>query len=116
MIASPPVARITKYAGTFTFATSTPYVAFLGRFLDHRLRDTSLPQKECTQTSDCSNGVSRKRRERSSLIDQASCVLKQCVLSFSRFHDAYGTGIEWDYALQGFRLVDVSKPAWTQSK
>ena len=36
--------------------------------------------------------------------------------SFTRFHDAYGLGIEWDYALGRFRVVDPAQPAWTISK
>ncbi|KAI9099737.1 Nicastrin-domain-containing protein [Phlyctochytrium arcticum] len=100
----------TAYSGRFNYDTNV--VPFLiSRFMANL---TSLERKNtCVKDSDCENAdfvcTSYQNTDNGTSIGQ-------CVKGFSRFHWAYGTGIERNYERGIFEVVDPKKPTWTQSR
>ena len=43
------------------------------------------------------------------------CAAGTCVNSMTRYHEAFGPGLEFDTSLGYFKIVDSSLPTWVQS-
>ncbi|KAI8979952.1 hypothetical protein BDB01DRAFT_249429 [Pilobolus umbonatus] len=43
------------------------------------------------------------------------CVNKKCVSTLTTYHEAYGTGLQYDEAMGRVFVVDSTKPTWTES-
>jgi hypothetical protein len=43
------------------------------------------------------------------------CINGSCIQSMTRFHDAVGTGLSFDYELNAWKVVNISLPSWTNS-
>ncbi|KAI8825998.1 Nicastrin-domain-containing protein [Fimicolochytrium jonesii] len=48
-------------------------------------------------------------------LNDNDCDVSQCVLGFSRYHWAYGTGLQMNYGTSQFGVVDPAKGTWVQS-
>ncbi|KAI8897691.1 Nicastrin-domain-containing protein [Globomyces pollinis-pini] len=55
----------------------------------------------CVKDSDCKS--------------PSTCVAQICVNSMTRYHDAYGTGLSFNYAKLQWEVQDSSKGTWTES-
>lgn len=101
---SGPIMRyVFRFSGDFASGRShTPSV--LSRFIFRYFAKTfaeKISDKKCVVNSDCDG--------------DDVCASSKCVISFARYHDAYGLGLEYNYALQRFSVVDPAKPSWTVS-
>ncbi|KAJ3397149.1 hypothetical protein HDU92_000454 [Lobulomyces angularis] len=44
------------------------------------------------------------------------CLFNKCLVSETRYHLSYGTGLDYSSTTGKFYIVDVKKPTWTQSR
>ncbi|KAG0210356.1 hypothetical protein BGX28_009408 [Mortierella sp. GBA30] len=103
---SPPT-RLPHYSGTL-YSQSQPYPIFAWSFLANM---TSY--KSANPTTPRVTGCST----RSAVVQCAPteyCVGDQCVLSLTRYHDAFGVGLAMSED-GGYYIKDASKPVWTES-
>lgn len=56
--------------------------------------------KSCKTLTDCSEGQ--------------ACIAQQCLSGYTRYHDAYGMGLEMGED-GGFKVKDAKKAVWTES-
>lgn len=98
-----------KYSG-FIFSNplkySPPdYIRFLHKWMANTLKqpNTTAPIS-CRTNSDCLNAG-----------NATICSNSQCIESTTRFHESFGTGLEFDTASGYFRLTNRSLPNWVQS-
>ncbi len=93
---------VNSYSSTFSFSKklAIPYVPY---FL-HRVLFSITGSK----SNSCSNDRECKKSQ--------FCIQSQCITSLTRFHDAYGTGIEMDYGSGTFQVSDPeSNSSWVES-
>lgn len=43
------------------------------------------------------------------------CIKQQCTTSLTTYHEAYGTGLQYDESTGFVKVVDPSKGTWTES-
>jgi hypothetical protein len=43
------------------------------------------------------------------------CIKQKCTASFTTYHEAYGTGLQYNEASGHVDVVDVTKGTWTES-
>jgi hypothetical protein len=68
----------------------------------NNLTSISRSNISCGSDNDCSS-------------HNLTCVQGTCAVSLARYHDAYDPGIEIDYQIQFYKIVNSSLPNWTQS-
>jgi hypothetical protein len=93
--------EVNSYTGVFSFDGSRGYIAdFLARSIANI---TSLSRlDECKNDRNCKeNGL---------------CIQGNCVQSTTHFHNAYGTGLEYNYDKNVWEVVNETKAAWVESK
>lgn len=95
------VATFSHYSSVMSFINPTPQILpkFVFKFLsgvNGKSSDTA-----CTTASDCLTGE--------------YCILKKCTKTLTRYHDAYGTGLEYDESENVVKVVDPTKGTWTES-
>ncbi|KAI8356851.1 Nicastrin-domain-containing protein [Mortierella sp. GBAus27b] len=106
--ASPtPPARLPHYSGTL-YSQSQPFPIFAWSFLANM---TSV--KNLTSTTPRKTGCSSHSQTVQCSANEF-CVGDQCIMSLTRYHDAYGVGIAMadDHS---YYIKDASKPTWTES-
>lgn len=106
--ASPtPPARLPHYSGTL-YSQSQPFPIFAWSFLANMtsVKNTTSPAPRVTGCSSNPATVQCAPKE--------YCVGDQCIVSLTRYHDAYGVGIAMNSKAE-YYIKDASKPAWTES-
>ncbi|KAF9941116.1 hypothetical protein BGZ67_005770 [Mortierella alpina] len=99
--------RLPHYTGTL-YSQSQPYPIFVWNFLANMTRhkafnSTAPPVVGCSSKPGLVNCASNEY-----------CVGDQCVLSLTRYHDSYGTGLAMGEE-GGYYIKDASKPVWVES-
>ncbi|KAF9924705.1 hypothetical protein FBU30_005375 [Linnemannia zychae] len=104
---STPPTRLPHYTGTL-YSQSQPFPIFAWSFLANMtsVKNTTSPMSRVTGCSSQAATVQCGPKE--------YCVGDQCVLSLTRYHDAFGTGLAMD-ANADYYIKDASKPVWTES-
>ena len=103
--------RAGSYSSTFSFSSrlSVSYlVFFLHRTMFSIHGNSSVSANggfaTCTTDADCPAGQLQL------------CLSSKCTSSLTRFHDAYGTGLEMDYATGSFKVTNLSsRSSWVES-
>ncbi|KAG0269707.1 hypothetical protein BGZ95_001960 [Linnemannia exigua] len=102
-----PPTRLPHYSGTL-YSQSQPFPIFVWSFLANMtsVKSTTSPSQRVTGCSSQSATVQCGPKE--------YCVGDQCVVSLTRYHDAFGVGIGMNANGQ-YYIKDASKPVWTES-
>lgn len=56
---------------------------------------------QCQTIKDCASGE--------------YCITQQCTTSLTTYHEAYGTGLQYDESTGFVKVVDPTKGTWTES-
>ncbi|KAF9087087.1 hypothetical protein BGX29_001048 [Mortierella sp. GBA35] len=104
---SNPPTRLPHYSGTL-YSQSQPFPIFAWSFLANMtsVRNTTSPVPRVTGCSSQPATVKCGPKE--------YCVGNQCIVSLTRYHDAYGVGLAMN-ADADYYVKDASKPTWTES-
>ncbi|KAF1801387.1 Nicastrin-domain-containing protein [Mucor lusitanicus] len=101
------VSRIPHYASVYSFENPQPQLLqrFAFSFLSgvtgkQRMADNGQPVS-CQTIRDCVSGE--------------YCIKQQCTTSLTTYHEAYGTGLQYDEATGRVHVVDPTKGTWTES-
>lgn len=95
----------THYAGVFRFG----YVGAMSKYLHDQLSWLIATSRGATcSPSDSPSPCNADAGE--------ECIGGQCIVSSVYLHDAYGTGIEYVPQESRFKVVDVTKAAFTESQ
>ncbi|KAJ2959748.1 hypothetical protein NQZ79_g4838 [Umbelopsis isabellina] len=97
-------ARISHYSSVFSFGGNSLLSLFVFNFLGDkngvtRLNGTS--PAACQSIKDCQSNE--------------YCIRRSCVKTFTRYHDAYGTGLEFDHTTGLYTVTNASQPTWSES-
>ncbi|GAB5589833.1 hypothetical protein Unana1_04733 [Umbelopsis nana] len=97
-------ARISHYSSVFSFGGVSLLSLFAFNFLGDKTGVTRMngsSPASCQTIRDC----------------QANeyCIRQSCVSTLTRYHDAYGTGLGYDYSTGLFTVTNSSKPTWAES-
>ncbi|KAI9323739.1 Nicastrin-domain-containing protein [Dichotomocladium elegans] len=95
------ISSISHYASVFNFGNPQPQL--IPRFVFSFLADITSASKQgsCQTVQDCGLGE--------------YCIKQKCIRSFTAYHDAYGTGLQFDEAIGKLKVVDPTKSTWTES-
>ncbi|KAG0742219.1 hypothetical protein G6F57_010744 [Rhizopus arrhizus] len=95
------VTTFSHYASVFSFKNPEPRL--LPRFVFSFLSGVNgkTTNSTCATIQDCSTGE--------------YCILQKCTKSLTNYHDAYGTGLEYDESKNIIKVVDPTKGTWTES-
>lgn len=95
------VTRIPHYSSVFTVESPEPQL--LERFAFSFLTGVTGSQRngQCSTIKDCASGE--------------YCIKQRCTFSLTSYHDAYGTGLQYDEKTGQTRVVDPSRGTWTES-
>ncbi|KAI8365653.1 Nicastrin-domain-containing protein [Choanephora cucurbitarum] len=100
------ISRIPHYTSVFSF--ENPQTQLMSMFALNFLSDMNGQRREvqgqpisCHTINDCQSGE--------------LCIKKECTFSITAYHEAYGTGLQYDESAGRLYLVDPAKPAWTES-
>ncbi|KAI9264906.1 Nicastrin-domain-containing protein [Phascolomyces articulosus] len=98
------ITRTSHYSSVFSFRNPQPQL--LPRFVFSFLADVTRRQQvqnptTCITIQDCNTGE--------------YCIKQQCIQSFTNYHEAYGTGLAYDESTGKVRVIDPTKPTWTES-
>lgn len=97
-------ARISHYSSVFSFGGVSLLSLFAFNFLGDKTGVTRMngsSPASCQTIQDCQ--------------PNEYCIRQSCVSTFTRYHDAYGAGLGYDYSTGLFTVTDASKPTWTES-
>jgi nicastrin len=97
-------ARISHYSSVFAFGGNSLLSLFAFNFLGDKTGVTRLngtSPASCQSIKDCQSNE--------------YCIRRSCVKTFTRYHDAYGTGLEFDHTTGLFTVTDASQPTWSES-
>ncbi|KAJ3193942.1 hypothetical protein HK101_003790 [Irineochytrium annulatum] len=90
-----------QYPSVFTFGSAPSYIPY---FVHSLLTNATAVNR----TGSCTNDTPAYG-------PNFFCLAGTCVQSLSFYHDAYGTGLEYNYGTGTFEVVDATKAAWTES-
>lgn len=101
------VARVGHYSSVYSF--ENPQAQLLQRFAFSFLSgitglERSGPDNQpvsCQTIKDCTNGE--------------YCIKQKCVSTLTTYHEAYGTGLQYDESTGFVQVVDPTKGTWTES-
>jgi hypothetical protein len=97
-----PLAKYTGFTTKNSVNYSPPdYIRFIHKWMADKFSQNST-DKTCQTNADCEKAA-------------GICSNKRCVKSTTRFHESYGTGLEWDYNAGYFIVSNSSAPNWVQS-
>lgn len=91
----------------FTFEAPEPQLlqrfafSFLTSVTGSRRNTSDGQPAQCHTIKDCAVGE--------------YCIQQRCTYSLTSYHDAYGTGLEYNEATGLVRVIDPSKGTWTES-
>ncbi|EPB83012.1 hypothetical protein HMPREF1544_10242 [Mucor circinelloides 1006PhL] len=101
------VSRIPHYSSVYSFENPQPQLLqrFAFSFLSgvtgkQRMAENGQPV-QCQTIKDCASGE--------------YCIKQQCTTSLTTYHEAYGTGLQYDESTGFVKVVDPTKGAWTES-
>ncbi|KAK4512992.1 uncharacterized protein ATC70_003703 [Mucor velutinosus] len=101
------VSRIPHYTSVYSFQNPQPQLLqrFAFSFLSgatgkQRVADNGQPV-QCQTIKDCASGE--------------YCIKQQCTTSLTTYHEAYGTGLQYDESTGYVKVVDPTKGTWTES-
>ncbi|KAG2226839.1 hypothetical protein INT45_005804 [Circinella minor] len=97
------ITRISHYSSIFSFRNPQPQLLprFVFTFLADVTSRSSPTLSSCATIQDCNQGE--------------YCIKKQCVQTFTNYHDAYGTGLKYDESSGKVLIIDSTKSTWTES-
>ncbi|KAI7852402.1 Nicastrin-domain-containing protein [Circinella umbellata] len=97
------ITRISHYSSIFSFRNPQPQLLprFVFTFLADVTSRSSPTPSSCATIQDCKQGE--------------YCIKKQCVQTFTNYHDAYGTGLKYDESSGKVLVIDSTKSTWTES-
>jgi nicastrin len=91
--------QASSYSSVFTFRGKSLFSSFFEYFMANA---TAIEKSgTCKKDTDCK--------------DNGRCMNKQCINSMTRYHDAYGTGLDYNYESLKWFVADESKGSWTES-
>ncbi|CDH57981.1 nicastrin [Lichtheimia corymbifera JMRC:FSU:9682] len=95
------ISRVSHYTSVFNVRNPQPQL--IPRFAFTFLADVTGvdQQRSCQTIQDCDS--------------DEYCVKQRCIKTFTAYHDAYGTGLQYDEGTGEIKVVDPTKGTWTES-
>lgn len=95
------ISRVSHYTSVFNVRNPQPQL--IPRFAFTFLADVTGvdQQRSCQTIQDCGS--------------DEYCVKQRCIKTFTAYHDAYGTGLQYDEGTGEIKVVDPTKGTWTES-
>ncbi|KAI8582078.1 hypothetical protein K450DRAFT_228897 [Umbelopsis ramanniana AG] len=97
-------ARISHYSSVFSFGGVSLLSLFAFNFLGDK---NGVRRMNGTSPASCQSITECQAHE--------YCIRGTCVSTLTRYHDAYGAGIGYNYGTGLFDVIDESAPTWTES-
>ncbi|KAI7901564.1 Nicastrin-domain-containing protein [Cokeromyces recurvatus] len=97
------VERISHYSSVYSFTNPQPDLLqrFAFNFLAGVTGKSSSSSAHCYSIQDCKSGE--------------YCIKQKCTASFTTYHEAYGTGLQYDESTNKVKVIDPTKGTWTES-
>ncbi|KAI8075954.1 uncharacterized protein B0P05DRAFT_149172 [Gilbertella persicaria] len=97
------VSRIPHYVSVLSF--ENPQVQLIAKFAFSYLSGIhgkkSMNNTLCKTIRDCDSSQ--------------VCIKQQCVASLTTYHEAYGTGLQYEESTGQVKVIDTTKATWTES-
>ncbi|CEI91268.1 hypothetical protein RMCBS344292_05565 [Rhizopus microsporus] len=95
------ISTISHYASVLSFQNPQPQLIprFVLSFLS--ALNGKATDRACTTIQDCALGE--------------YCIMQKCIKSLTNYHEAYGTGLQYDERKNVVKIVDPSKGTWVES-